>query len=340
MTDPRPYYQHGTHPVEIGRVYKINTGSTFRLYKTTCKWILGARSGCLVYGTSTIGKSHAIEVVKDFLRDKFPKMRVLLFEVQKHKNRTEKEFFRNMLLSFEHEKANSGNAGEKLQTIVDFIVEEAHSNIEKRILIFVDEAQWLIEDEYGYLRGLYNWLINRKIVPFFILVGSEKLYKNYKEYLEREEFDIIGRFMNDVLHFEGIKSEKQLSLALHSYDITENPGEKGWSYSRYFYTAAYDKGWRLRQESHTFWTTYLEILNELQTRDGIKRKAIKPNLFASHFTRAVEYVFREISDFHELSPDITTDQWRKALLYAGLNDYHTKIKEEPDIEVGIPLHKN
>ena len=306
----RNHFPAGMHPVELG-AYTIITASIFKLFRSLCKWMVQLRPGCIVHGRSRVGKSHSILALTQMLPKEFPGLRVLNHDMKMHEKRTEKQFYRDMLVSFEHEEAESGDAAKKVSVIIDFLTEEAFKNQQKRIVIFIDEAQWLTEIEYGYLRGVYNSLVRRKIIPMFVLVGDEVLKEEYKKYRDCNNHQITGRFMSEIFLFEGLKSEEEVRLALNGYDITEAPSESGWSFTRYFFPMAYECGWRLASQAKTFWGSYCEAMNQ--------KKVKQLEIFMSDFTPVVENFLCTYNRFDVEHMVVSPEYWKKA--FTSLNRY-------------------
>ncbi|MRS02995.1 ATP-binding protein [bacterium] len=308
----RPDIPTGLHPVEQNRVY-LNTGATERIFKNICRWISGVRSGCIVYGPSRIGKTKAIIVVKQNLAGAFPYMTVLDTDISEHDITTENSFWRELLISFNHISYKARTASEKLQVTEDFIVEEAYKDPCRRVVIFIDEAQELGVKEYGYLRGLYNRITKRKVMPLFILMGDEELINNYLAYNNKNLTKITGRFMNEVHKISGVKNLQEVNLILNGYDSTEYPDGSGWSCTRYYFTRAYDNGWRLSSQSKKLWDAFQGIQNN--------NKRIPNEIYMTHFSPAVNHILRTMGDVNNPTPIITINDWEKALLFVGIDKF-------------------
>lgn len=309
----RPVFGHGMHPVEIGKYYVI-TPTIYKLHLSLCKWMKGMRPGCIVYGFSRTGKSHAIVALSDLLPKEFKDLSALKHSMLQHQRLTEKEFFRNILASFQHARAEYGNAGTKRDVLVDYITEQANANEQQRAVIFIDEAQWVRPIEYGYLRGVYNSLIDRGVAPMFVLVGDRELHKEYLNYKKYENYEIIGRFMSSSFEFGGIKGEAEINLVLHGYDCTEAPQNSGWSFTRYYFPSAFDAGWRLTSQTKNLWYTYCDMIKEI--------KKSREEIYMSDLAPAVQYFLTEFSDLEKTSLTIAPECWREAFDFVGIGIDH------------------
>jgi len=308
-TNERPFFMPGMHPVELGK-YVIVTAPIFRLFTALCRWMIGLKSGCIVYGQSRIGKTWSITALTSMLKKEFGDISILSHSMLEHQKRTEKEFFRNMLGSFEHARADLGNAGQKFDVMIDFLVEEANKNDCKRLLLFIDEAQWLKAIEYGYLRGIFNMLQKRDVLPMFVLVGDDSLYKEYETYKTLNNKEITGRFMNEIYQFRGARTEKEVHIALHGYDITEAPEGSGWTFTKYFFPSAYESGWRLASQAKILRNTYTEIIRE----ENKQKSTIEIPM--SHLAPAVQHLLTTYSDLDIKAPIFSRDAWYEALDFA------------------------
>lgn len=309
MTTLRPVFGPGMHPVELGKYYVI-TPSIFKLFSSLCIWIQGMRPGCIVYGFSRIGKTRAIDALVNLLPEELSDLAVIRHSMLEHQKRTEKEFFRNILSSIMHERAEYGNAGTKRDILVDYITEQANLNPQKRVVLFIDEAQWIKTIEYGYLRGVYNSLDERGITPMFVLVGDRSLHKQYLEYKTTGNREIMGRFMSEKFEFNGVRGEDEVKLVLHSYDTIEAPQGSGWSFTRYYFPSAFDAGWRLTSQSKNVWSTFSEIMKE--NNHG------RVEIYMSDLAPAVQYFLTMCGDLKSISPVIGRDFWHCAFRYVGI----------------------
>lgn len=299
----RPEYEGGLHPALKRDEFIIITAAIARLYDALCKWMDALRSGCAVYGDPRIGKSSAIDALILLIERNFQSISAFKYNMQEHQIQTEKEFFRNILTSFGHARANKGNAGEKFDTIVDFLTEEAYKDSLRRLVIFIDEAQWLTDQQYRYLRGIYNTIHDRGVVPLFVLVGDFGLFEKYDQFKVSHR-EITGRFMRNLYNFRGILSEEEVRIALNCYDTTT---DGGCPFSRYFFTTAFDDGWCLASESKVVWETFCKL-------DKHEDKEI----YMSDFVPVVQYILRNFSDINAKSPMLVWDRWEEAFLSTGV----------------------
>ncbi len=260
------------------------------------------RSGCVIYGRSRIGKSNAIDGLISLMSRDFPSVATLKHSMLTHQVETEKEFYRNILTSFNHARADYGNAGVKFDTILDYITEEAFRDTSRRIIFFIDEAQWISNKEYTYLRGMSNSIVLRHVAPLVMLVGDHDLYKKYKDF-KKNNPEITGRFMNEAYPFRGVLSEEEVRVALNCYDITS---DKGWIFTRYFFTSAFDHGWRLSSQAKNLWNAFCSL-------DHNEEKEIP----MSDLVPAVQYVLRNFSNVSVMAPVLLRDHWEEAFISVG-----------------------
>ncbi|BCG47241.1 hypothetical protein GEOBRER4_n2067 [Citrifermentans bremense] len=302
-TAERPEYADGIHPALRREDFVIITAAIDRLYTSLCRWMNAQRSGCIIYGRARIGKSNAIDALISLMNREFQSVATLKHSMLTHQVETEKEFYRNILTSFNHARADYGNAGVKFDTIVDFITEEAFRDSCRRIILFIDEAQWISNKEYTYLRGMSNSIVLRHVAPMVMLVGDNDLYKKYKDFKGNNP-EITGRFMNEAYQFRGVLSEDEVRVALNCYDITS---DHGCIFTRYFFTTAFDHGWRLSSEANNLWTAFC-LVNHNEVKE----------ISMSDFVPAVQYVLRKFSNLSVMDPMLARDHWEEAFISVGV----------------------
>lgn len=312
----RPLIPENTHPVE-SYTFVINSPPITELYDKILKWLKNKHSGGIVYGIPRIGKTEAIKHIRMRLADEYGTALVtFIFNCSKKKNPTADKFYKECLISVNHYFSSSGDEIEKRERLVTFIANATKDIATRRVVIFIDEAQKLSNEEYEWLVDLYKCLVNRKIFPVFILIGQHELANRRNVAVLAGQFQIIGRFMSDIHKFRGLKSQDEILECLSQFDEgSEYPEGSGWSFTKYYFPAAFTYGWRLSSQSGIIWKAFNDIIRQykLPRNDGY-------GIPMQYFISAVCSVLRGSSNLEATDPQISLNSWKEAIEDSG---FHT-----------------
>lgn len=258
---PRPDIPIASHPIYGD--YFLPTPPVEVFVNTVAQWIdLGFTGGCFC-GRPQLGKTWAQDYLKMHLcgvmERQFPILRYICPDSKKSVI-TENKFYGDMLKQCPHDLSTSGNAGEKRQRLVHFMVERAHSMRTNLVLLLVDEAHQLTELHYTWLIAVYNLLHDQGIRLVTILTGQEELSLRRAELLGEGQHQIIGRFMLMNGEFTGLRSVDDFRETLKLYDFEEKfPLDSDWTYTRFFLPRAFGAGLRLSDQAQLIWTLYEDV---------------------------------------------------------------------------------
>lgn len=262
VTDPK------THPIEIGD-YFIATNAINKLYGYVNKWIRNRLPGAIIYGYPRVGKTGAvrylIEVLKEDLGENFP---IFHITCRTRKMPSETSFFEDLLIGVNHDLALIGSkANVKRSRLINFLTETADSTNSNKLIIFLDDAQNLLEMEYRWLMDLYNELSLEKIHLIVFLVGQRELLSQRTVYRDVGKYQLVGRFMSQAYEFQGILDLEDLEELLLGYDeYSEYPVGSNCSYTEFYFPQAFQKGFRLNSLAQSIW----KIIEESRRSNGIK----------------------------------------------------------------------
>jgi hypothetical protein len=159
--------------------------------------------------------------------------------------------------------AEFGSAETKKQRAIDFIAEQAKERGEDRVILFVDEAQWLSDRQYRYLMDLHNQLNHRGVRLVTILVGQPELLDAKAALRCAGQGHVIGRFMTCTHHFQGVVGVDDLRRLLRALDSSDEfPLGSGWSYTAFFAPKAFEAGWRLEPHAGLIWNGIQHVLSK------------------------------------------------------------------------------
>jgi len=151
----------------------------------------------------------------------------------------------------------TGDKPRKLKRIIDSLQHAAQQEQAYRVLLMIDEAQYLTNSQFRWLMDIFNRLEDRDIKLTTILVGNPTLKNKCDELYCEDVRTIVGRFMTDYFNFRGMRSASELAAFLRSFDVGESyPPGSDWTFTRYFMPVAFENGWRLEDQSEMIWRMF------------------------------------------------------------------------------------
>lgn len=266
----RPIVTKGQHPIETGN-YHLPTNAIIELYTVVSRWISNRSPGGIVYGRPRLGKTRAIRYLEVYLQHEFGEKLPIFKMYCSHHKPNENRFYTDLLRDLGHSAYNQGKAEVKKDRLLKFLIERAESSGHHKIILFIDDAQMLYEQDYNWLMDIYNQLDRFGITMTVILVGQEELLHQKSAFISVEKMQIIGRFMVHEHKFSGVKTTDDLRVCLQGYDNTsEYPEGSGCSYTRYFFIEAYEDGCRLVNEAHLIFNKFEELRANANIRGQIE----------------------------------------------------------------------
>ncbi|GGD62816.1 ATP-binding protein [Paenibacillus nasutitermitis] len=309
----RPNIIVGTHPIEMGH-YLMPTKEVLRLMEGIFKIVNNRIPGMIVYGRPRLGKSSAVKFAIDYLPNQLGvSLPLLIVNTKFYKSPTEIKFYSDMLADFKFPFSNKRDPSELRRQIVSFMLEKAEKSTQRRIILVMDEAHRLTEHHYNWLMDIYNDLDKERISLSVISVGQEELLNRRTFFLKEKKAQIIGRFMTHEHRFCGLRSLDDIRFVLKCYDsaeISPYPTDSDWSYSRYFFTEAYDKGTRLEHDAKVLY----ELFSEVRKEHGVSAEFEIP---MEYFAFTVENAMKIYGAHGDRCDWISRNQWKQALKLSG-----------------------
>lgn len=197
--------------IEAGKPGKVMTAS-FRVGKTYgTRWFIGNRQAMLKEDVPTFA-----------LPQRF------------HTAVTPKKFFSHVLSACGN-PLFSGDESALRSRVVQQMAEMCEHMEHKRVVMFIDEAQWLERSTYNLLINLANELSEIGIRLIVLMVASPEMDATITRYKTLKRGHIVGRFMSEVFHLRGIESSDHLRHAWQQFDFKQfHPVGSDVSYTRAF----------------------------------------------------------------------------------------------------------
>jgi hypothetical protein len=307
----RPFIPKGTHPVETGK-YLISTNEINRMYQTVIQWVDNRIPGAIIYGRPRLGKTRAISYLINCLPDDLGKNTPIYhIRCRKYKNTNENFFFEDLLNGVGHSIVFNGKANMKRNRLMRFLLERADVSGRNKIVFFIDDAQRLVELNYDWLMDLYNDLDEYGITLTTILVGQKELVHQRSAFISGEKFQIVGRFMSQEYHFKGLETLNDLKICLLGYDdYCEYPLESNWSFTKYFFPEAFNRGYRLHQSAGDLYQVFIDLRREF----GLPQKVEIP---MQYITLTIEYALKRFGCNGLDLQGIEKAHWEEAIKNSG-----------------------
>lgn len=274
----RPLLNKGEHPIERG-VYNIPTKEISDLYDEVSNWISNRAQGGIIYGRPRLGKTRAIACLIQYLKYEFGDDLPVFTALWAHQLKpSENRFYSELLKHIGYSAYSQGKAEVKKDRLIKYLIHKATNCVYRKIILFIDEAHMLFEQDYNWLMDIYNQLDRHSINFTVILVGQKELLFQKDSFIRAKRMQLVGRFMVQQYKFSGIKSIEDLKICLQGYDtLCEYPVGSGFSYTRYFFPEAFDEGNRLSDNADIIFNQF----EELKSKNNIKSTLEIPMQFIS-----------------------------------------------------------
>ncbi|WP_324617856.1 P-loop NTPase family protein [Cohnella cholangitidis] len=219
--------------------------------------------------------------------------------------------FEDILRDIKHAHPSSGKASHKRDRLTKFLLETVDASKQHRLVFFLDDAQRLVEMQYGWLMDIYNELDSNGIFLTAILVGQKELIHQRSAFQLANKLQLVGRFMIDDYKFSGIKTLDDVQTCLAGYDqYSDYPVGSGLSFTRYFFPDAFERGMRLEDCATDLFESFASARNEA----GLFKISEIP---MQYFTLTIDYVLRRFGrNGHDLER-LSKTQWSDAIKHSG-----------------------
>lgn len=258
------------HPM-LEKRYFIATDETSSFEQVVNDHVLARQSGLYISGDYRVGKTSAIKHCMARLANKMPSIALFYYSAEREANRSRKSMFRDMLDYFLYPISKYQDPD---VVLVRFMIARSVKAGGRTCLLFIDEAHKLTVRQLSYLLGLWNRLAHEEFVLVTVLVGQDGdsgLESLRVRTREEDHGAVIARFLVKPYLMGGLHSERQLNTYLSAFDSELTyPPQSTWAYSRYFLQRAFDKGWRLSNESGRMWQALCRYTGMTQGKIGEK----------------------------------------------------------------------
>jgi len=299
----RPRIDEETHPVFNG-LFVLPTRACLALLDYIIFFVAMRMSAAFVapprYGKTMAGEFIKIHIPKEGAKG----ARVYKIDMAYYKHSTKNNFFEHLLKQVKHALWNEGKHAAKVDRFKAFLIDAARANKVTRVVLLFDEAQLLTIEDFEWLKEVHNELEKEHVKMITFLFGQRELEARREVLKDLNRPDITARFMFKIFNFPGIDSEDDLQVLMDCYDHeSEFPEGSGWSYTRFFWPAAFEAGWRLSSEANTLWKHLTAARSKAGLRGPFTMEIV---------VRVIEYVVRSAQSM-ESKPPALAELWPDAV---------------------------
>jgi hypothetical protein len=310
---PRPAIPPGQHPLERGRYY-LPTPMLVEVTEKAVSWITQSFPGNSFCGSTRMGKTTTRRYLRRHLPKQFPGILTYGMSCYTEKTPSLPSFFSQLCVATNHLLPLEAPGRMMRRAVAQFVISEVRNTGQDRVVFFFDEAQKWKHIQFDWLVDFTNDLGDGDIDPTMILLGQPELYDVRASLESADKENVIGRFMAQMCELRGVCSQADLEACLKCYDdpsLLVYPENSNWSYTRYYFLKAYDRGWRLANAADKIW----EAFGEVKVRNGVPGRKLIVSL--QDFTRTVHAIMTRIGPRNEASPRLSMEELTGIVVAAG-----------------------
>lgn len=270
------------HPV-FNTKFTILTGAIVDACNVALDAVFMRRTGLVFYGLSRVGKTRCARTLKNKLSGFMPRVYVTQIEVLKKEGPHTNNLLVQIGVEESCEFSSRSPAIFRFNMVVDRILLRCRERGCNQWVLLLDEFHYLRNYDLHLLGNIFNVLDRKNITMTVVSFGMPKVKGLRNETKAKKDFQLIARFMSDLIEFPGCRSISELKIVLETFDKkSEYPPLSGISYTQGLIPLAFANGLRLSHYANILWKS----LN--QSAVG----AYKNNLPLEHLFLTLLYLLR------------------------------------------------
>lgn len=294
----------------VSNEFNITTPAIMDLQSKILKWVSDGTPGAIIYGRPRIGKTRAILYIASVLKAKYGReLPIYVLNATEHIPK-DKFFYSELLKVVGHPEFDKGTVTILKDRLLNALFTCACNTKYRKIILFIDEAYNFSEKDFKWLMDVYNNLNLKNIHLYVFLVGSDELIARKQALIMSKQHQIVGRFMVEECHFQGIQSTKELSICLANFDQTLNIAGEKVCLTKEFFPDAYLEGKRLFSCSDVLMNEYLKIMKKI----SIPSSSEIPMMY---FINTVKYCLNTYGIIGQKVYFPTEEMWEQSICNSG-----------------------
>lgn len=239
-----------THPLLREGGFAIESPPLKEFQKEFAAGLKAGRPSLLTYGKPRIGKTMACRYLKRVLQESGTVVAYIQVERQQKANQVDKQEFWGWFLSNLHRRVGY-SAGNSRDVLLNSLLVAADRCSNRRIVLILDEAQYLTIQHLAMLKQLVDSLINEGMSPFVLLSASPEILTRVDMLRQNDLHDLIGRFFTRTHKFRGL-APPEMAPVLSAIDHMRYPADSLVTFTAYFAPQLWAQGWRLASMAPDF----------------------------------------------------------------------------------------
>ncbi len=158
-------------------------------------WIRTDMPGGVIFGAQHIGKSFFAKYLKAIVGGLLgSKLAVFVWLTDEDKKKTRADCCRDWLRNSGCAYYNQTKEAPLRSSLYKYLVECAIGAGAQRIIIIIDDAQWINADHYALLMSVCNELKDKSKKPFVLQIGQPQMLQTKQNFLATEQYQLVARF--------------------------------------------------------------------------------------------------------------------------------------------------
>jgi hypothetical protein len=301
-----------SHPVVTwDERFALPTPSLEQVAQIVSQSIYARRSGRGFCAPPRYGKTTAIRYLTECIHKAFPNVPVLIAEATPCMRPSEIELYGDLLDAAGYKVKAARVPRERRRQLVNLLWTLPNTRGEKRVVLFIDEAQEYGELHWGWLKAVQNLLSRLGVALIVFPFGQLELEHERSALSTAGRTDLVTRFMRRLFQFQGVTSEEELRQVLAVFDeLGRYPRREGWTFSQFFFPHAFANGWRLANEAPRAWQAMTQgKMHQATGGVGMEWVGI-----------AIRHFLTEFSDQDSVAWKGATEHWNEAVAASDAAD--------------------
>lgn len=302
--------------------YTLVTPMMEDAYDIVVNEVENMETGICMYSTSRFGKTRALKYISNRMKLEMPSVSIANIIMTTTRIQSENHFFSHFMEAIAWEDYTGGSAKELRSQIEQVCLVMCSEKHDPRILIVIDEAQRIVPRNYSYLIDLTNHLERLGMAPIVFLVGQPELVENRNTLLQDKRRDVVGRFLEDPIQFEGVRSLEVLTKILIQYDdftVASYPEKSKTCITAAYVGNLFSKGFRLQKVAPILWQSIENTSRTLLVNQD------NPTIGMKSLVKAIEIGLTELAITQHSENSLEEMWWQKILRTAAYLKHMTTI---------------
>lgn len=254
------------HPMYIEHGYQISTRPTEYLANFIRANIAEGHHGCSVHGGGGLGKTSSLifltENVSRWLVDEHrrPIGVAARMTMPAGIRRSDRAFWMAVNQRLKLPSTARLDPGTAIERLVGFMSDRCGQARQRRMVLFIDNAQRITDAEFHYLEDLDSRMCEEGLSLFLVLMRqSDAQGVDIGDDWRERPSHTVRRWFMDTTAFRPLIGIAEIVHALGRYDRAATWPTPDMPFSRFFAREAFDAGWTLASEAHRIETAVKKL---------------------------------------------------------------------------------